>query len=108
MIHGTYTVKRVIETSTCRIQGGGGATPGHVYKIHSNALMPDLPFSVAYTIGDLIDNTIFINGPETPIKFPDMVECQNFLTTEYKGAENKLSNLRLICREGNPNVRSFD
>ena len=108
MIHGTYTVKRVIETSICRIQGGGSATPGVVYKIHSNALMPDLPYGYAYTIGDLIDSSIFINSPQCPIAFPPVVYCQNYLSTTYSGAIKKSGDLRLICREGNPNVRSFE
>ena len=107
MIHGTYTVKRVIETSKCRIQGGGTAYLDQKYKIHSVALMPDLSYGTPQVLPETIDSSMFVNGSLTPIKFPTTINCQNYLTTTYKGTQPKDSNFTLICREGNPNSRSF-
>lgn len=85
MLSGTYAVERVIEESTCRSSTKYRFTDVGVYKIHSVALMPLIPFGEASKSPMPIDSTIFLNAKETKLSFASQIPTQNFLTTRYVG-----------------------
>lgn len=114
MIYGTASVSRVVEESVCRSSKDYRFTDIGVYKIHSNALMPNIPFGEAEITTEQIDKTIFANDEETQIDVADTLRVQNFLSTRYIGRaplefynDGQFTNLGrqfvLICRGGNPN-----
>ena len=114
MLHGTYGVGRVIEESICRSSQDYRFTEIGVYRIHSTALMPNIPFEEASIQPREIDSSIFINDEETKLSFESSIKCQNFLTTRfigraplewYDGDQMTLMGRQflLVCRNGNPN-----
>lgn len=113
MISGTFGVPRVVEESVCRSSKDYRFSELGVYKIHSTALMPEIPFEEAAVTPETIDTTIFINDDETKLDFTETIDCQNFLSTRYIGraplewyeGDKKTKMGRkfvLICRNGNP------
>lgn len=113
MIHGTSSVGRVIEESTCRSSEDYRFTDVGVYKIHSTSLMPIIPFEQASIYKEDIDDSIFVNDSETKPYFEKFIKCQNFLSTQYVGRApleyytadgytNMGREFVLICREGVP------
>lgn len=113
MLHGTYSVPRVTEESVCRSSLDYRFTELGVYKIHSTALMPNIPFAEAAVQPYEIDDSIFINDAETKLDFEPNIQCQNFLTTRYIGRAplewyngNEKTKMGrqfvMICRNGNP------
>lgn len=113
MISGVFSIPRVIEESVCRTSKDYRFTDVGIYKIHSTALMPDIPFDEAVVLPGEIDASIFINDNETKPSFMTTTECQNFLSTRYIGraplewyqGDQKTKMGRqfiLICRNGNP------
>lgn len=113
MIHGTYSVKRVIETTMSRISERVRIRNRHKYKIHSTALMPQVGFGKAITFPVGVDSSIFINDGATKPRVPGVITCQNFLTTEYNDTvvPEDISEIgdvfTMTCLEGNPNDRFF-
>jgi len=116
MINGTYSVNRVAEESTCRSAKDYKFTDIGMYKIHANALMPNIPFEEASEIPEVIDNTIFLNDDETKLSFAKTTKCQNYLTTQfigraplefYGGTDNTKKGRQFIlkCLGGNPNMK---
>ena len=114
MIHGTYSVNRVIEESVCRSSKDYRFTEIGIYKIHSTSLMPNIPFEEASIQHKEIDKSIFINDDETKLDFENTIKCQNFLSTKFIGRAplewyqgDKMTKMGrqflLICRNGNPN-----
>ena len=114
MLHGTYSVKRVVEESVCRSSQDYRFTELGVYRIHSTSLMPNIPFEEASIQPYEIDSSIFVNDDETKLYFENSIKCQNFLTTRYIGRaplewydSDKMTRMGrqfiLICRNGNPN-----
>lgn len=85
MIHGTYSVGRVIEESICRSSKDYRFTELGIYKIHSTSLMPNIPFEEASIQSKQIDSSIFINDEETKLSFDNTIKCQNFLSTRFIG-----------------------
>lgn len=113
MLYGTYTVPRVTEESTCRVSEDYRFTELDVYKIHSTALMPNIPFEKAAILPYEIDSSIFVNDEKTKIDFEETIKCQNFLTTRFIGRaplewyskDQKTKTGRqfiMVCRNGNP------
>lgn len=113
MLYGTYMVPRVAEESVCRSSKDYRFTEIGVYKIHSNALMPNIPFEEAAIMPEVIDSSIFINDDTTMLDFEPTIQCQNFLTTRYIGraplewySGDQMTKMGrqfvLICRNGNP------
>ncbi len=113
MLNGTYSIPRVNEESVCRSSKDYRFTDIGVYKIHSNALMPNIPFEEASNQLENIDSSIFDNDEESKLYFPHTIECQNYLTTRYIGRAplewyqahqytKKGRQFILICRDGNP------
>lgn len=115
MLNGTYGLPRVVEESVCRSSKDYRFTDIGVYKIHSNALMPDIPFDEATNKLSNIDNSIFDNDKDSMIDLPICIETQNYLTTKYIGraplewyqGDKKTKKGRqfiLLCRGGNSSV----
>lgn len=113
MIHGTASVRRVVEESTCRSSEDYRFTDIGVYKIHSTSLMPIIPFEKASVYKEDIDDSIFVNDKQTKPYFEKFIYCQNFLSTRYVGRapleyytvdDYTLMGREflLICREGVP------
>lgn len=113
MLHGTFLVPQVAEESVCRTAKDYRITDVGVYKIHSTALMPNIPFEEASIQPYEIDSSIFINDEETSLEFELSIECQNFLTTRYIGKAplewygvNDYTKMGrqflMVCRGGNP------
>lgn len=120
MLSGTFTIPRTVEESVCRSSKDYRFTEVGLYKIHSNALMPEIPFEEAAITPQEVDYSIFVNDEETMPSFTDTIDTQNFLTTRYIGRaplewyHDDLKTLMgrqfvLICRNGNPteNYRVF-
>ena len=116
MLSGTYAVERVVEESTCRSSKDYKFTDIGVYKIHSVALMPLIPFGEATSTPQSIDNTIFLNAKETKLSIATQIPTQNFLTTRYVGqaplyfynageTTPKGREFILLCRNGIPTER---
>ncbi len=116
MIHGTFSVKRVIETSLCRLSIRTRIPDNTTYPVHSMALMPQVAFGKATTFPVGIDSSIFINDGATKPKVPGVVTCQNYLTTMYVGGtpydDREIqpigTRFQMRCAEGNPNDRCFE
>lgn len=115
MLNGTYGLPRVVEESVCRSSKDYRFTDIGVYKIHSNALMPDIPFDEATNKLSNIELSIFDNDKDSMIDLPLCIETQNYLTTKYIGraplewyqGDKKTKKGRqfiLLCRGGNPSV----
>lgn len=113
MLHGTCILPQVAEESVCRISKDYKMTDIGMYKVHSTALMPDLPFEEESTQPYDIDGSIFINDEETMPDFEFDIECQNFLTTKFVGRaplewygdgdDTKMGRqFVMVCRGGNP------
>jgi hypothetical protein len=116
MLHGSINIGRVPEESVCRSAKDYRFTDVGVYKIHSTALMPNIPFATAAVHSKSIDTSIFINDTDTMPTFNRTIKCQNFLSAQYIGRAplewygngNMTSMGRqfiLICKNGNPNKR---
>ena len=114
MITGTTSVGRVVEESTCRSTKDYRFTDVGIYQIHSNALMPNIPFDSSKIILEEIDSSIFLNDKSTKLNIIKHIACQNFLTTKYIGhaplefykkntTTKKGRQFILICKNGNPN-----
>lgn len=113
MLHGTYSVGKVIEESICRSSKDYRFTDVGVYQIHSTSLMPNIPFEEASIQPKEIDSSIFINDEETKLDFENTIKCQNFLSTKYIGRaplewyeKDQYTKMGrqfvLICRNGDP------
>lgn len=114
MLHGTYVVPRVAEESVCRSSEDDMFNDmTKKYKIHSIALMPNIPFTQAAVLPYDIDSSIFINDEETKLDFEQTIKCQNFLSTVFIGRAplewydaGEMAKMGrqfiLICRNGNP------
>ena len=113
MINGTYSVGRVVEESYCRSSKDYTFTEIGIYKIHSTALMPKIPFGEAQSTPQPIEKSIFLNAKETKLSVATTINTQNFLSTKYVGRAplefypsggktNKGRQFILICREGIP------
>jgi len=111
MIHGTYTMDRVVEECYCRPSLDYAFTELGDYKIHSTSLMPNIPFDYAEEIPHDIDNSIFLNVEETKLELDDEIYVQNYLTTRYVGRAPlefykdptyKTRKFILQCRDGDP------
>ena len=115
MIHGTYSVKRVITKSTCRITSKGSVDLDSKCTVHSSALMPGIPFGKSKQTPTVIDSSIFTNGKKTKLKFPKTTKCQNYLTTVYTNTREESQHkdgavgdkFTMTCDGGDPNNRSF-
>ena len=114
MIHGTYSINKVVEESVCRSTQDYRFTELGVYKIHSTSLMPNIQFEESSVQPMEIDPSIFINDEETKLDLEPAIECQHFLTTRfigraplewYDGEQQTLMGRQfvLICRNGDPN-----
>ena len=115
MLHGTYSVPRVVEESVCRTSKDYKFTDVGIYKVHSNALMPNISFEEEAILPYEIDSSIFINDEETKLEFEETINCQNFLTARYIGRaplefydgknDTKMGRqFIMICRGGNPSA----
>ena len=115
MLHGTYSVPRVVEESVCRTSKDYKFTDVGIYKVHSNALMPNISFEEEAILPYEIDSSIFINDEETKLEFEETINCQNFLTARYIGRaplefydgknDTKMGRqFVMICRGGNPSA----
>lgn len=115
MITGTYSVGRVTEKSVCRSSSDYRFTEIGIYKIHSTALMPNIPFGEASVEAQSVDNSIFLNSGDNKLNFHSSVKCQNFLSTRYIGRAplewysgsqmtKRGRQFVLVCKEGNPNA----
>lgn len=113
MLHGTFSVNRVVEESLCRSSMDYRFTEIGIYKIHSTSLMPNIPFEEASIQPYEIDPSIFINDEETKLDLENTINCQNFLTTRFIGRapleyyeEDQMTlmgrQFLLICRNGDP------
>ena len=113
MVSGTYKFAPIPEESVCRTVEKYRFTDVGVYKIHSNVLMPDIPFEEAKETKQKIDSSIFINGKKNMPKFKKSIKVQNYLSTFYIGraplefynGKKKTEIGRefiLLCRDGNP------
>ena len=111
MIIGAMNIPRVIERSHCRSSEDTFFTTQGDYKIHSTALMANIPFEKASIIVDGVDKSIFINADDTKLTFSSTVRVQNFLTTRYVGRapltyygpKTKMGHkFLLICPNGSP------
>lgn len=113
MLHGTYSVPRVTEESVCRSSQDYRFTEIKRYKIHSTALMPNIPFEEASEQPYDIDSSIFVNDEETKLDFEPTIICQNYLNTQFIGraplewydSGGKTAMGRqfvMVCRNGNP------
>jgi hypothetical protein len=115
MIIKTYSVPRVIKESYCRSSEDTFFSELSDYKIHSNSLMPNIPFEEANIEPYEIDPSgIFLNDEETKLTFSNMIDCQNYLTTkyvgraplEYYGPKTKMGRqFILICKDGDPSYQ---
>lgn len=115
MVHGTYGVPRVTEESVCRTTSDYTFTEVGLYKVHSTALMPNIPFEESSIQPYEIDSSIFINDDDTKLCLGNSIQCQNYLTTRFIGraplewydGDQKTKMGRqfvMICRNGNPNA----
>jgi hypothetical protein len=113
MLNGTYTVGRVSEEFICRSAKDYRFTDTGIYKVHANALMPNIRFETAREINNSIDKTIFINDDETKLSIQSSIQCQNYLTALFIGRAplewyNQGDYTRMgrqfimICKNGNP------
>lgn len=100
MIHGTYTVPRVVEESYCRPSLDYNFSELGDYKIHSTSLCPNIPFDYAEELPYEIDESIFLNYDETELEFDDDTYIQNYLTTRYIGR----APLEFYTDIGNPRI----
>lgn len=114
MITGVCNIPRVVEESICRSSKDYRFTELGVYKVHSTALMPEIPFEEASIISRRIDKGVFVNDDETMPTFNPTIKTQNFLSTRYvgraplewydNGEVTKMGRqFLMVCRGGNPN-----
>lgn len=115
MIHGTYSIPRVQEESICRTSKDYRFTEVGIYKVHANALLPNVPFEEESNQPFEIDGSIFLNDDDTMIEFENDIECQNYLTTKFigraplewydKDQTTKMGRqFVMVCKGGNPNA----
>lgn len=115
MIHGTYSIPRVQEESICRTAKDYRFTEIGIYKVHANALLPNIPFEEESNQPYEIDGSLFMNDEETMIDFENDIECQNYLTTKFigraplewydKDQTTKMGRqFLMVCKGGNPNA----
>ncbi len=121
MIHGTYTVKRVRETSTCTLAEDARLDKQDMFKIYAPALMPDIQSGDAQSLPDPIDTTCIKNGKSTSVKMKTSTKTQNYIMAKYVGKipydEKYLEDpeyktpagtkFTLTCLDGNPNNKTF-
>jgi len=111
MINGTYHTKNAVVESICRTSKDYRFTDIGVYKIHSNVLMPEIPFEEARIDIESIDSSVFANDESTKPIVNRTIKEQNYLSTKYIGraplefyqGNNKTKMGRqfiLLCREG--------
>ena len=121
MIHGTFTVKRVIENTTCKLSEDSRLEKFKTYKVHSAALMPNVPFG-SPKVSSASVNSNCVKGSA---KLPSSVKTQNYITAVYVGSDpptkekdqyladpsyktKKGTKFVLTCVNGDPNDRVFD
>ena len=112
MIIGTFSVPRIVAESACRSSMDYQFSEIGDYKIHSTAIMPNIPFEEAAIHPEQVDVSIFMNDETSDkLSFDTNVQCQNFLTTKYigraplefYGPKTKMGReFTLICRDGDP------
>lgn len=85
MIIGTFSVPRVVQESACRSSMDYEFSEVGDYKIHSTALMPNIPFEKAVITPEQIDNSIFANDSTCKLSFESNIQVQNFITAKYVG-----------------------
>lgn len=111
MIVGTFSVPRVIQESTCRSSMDYQFSEIGDYKIHSNALMVNIPYGLAAISPEQVDGSIFLNDKTCKLSFDNNVNCQNYLTTKYVGRaplefygpKTKMGReFVLKCKDGDP------
>ena len=114
MIVGSTHIPRTVERSYCRSSEDTYFTKIADYKIHSTALMTNIPFGEAEIVIDGLDSSVFINAEETKLTFSSTIRVQNYLTTRYIGRApltyygpktKKGHRFWLICPDGNPTYR---
>lgn len=120
MVHGTYTVKRVIERSVCYTCEDYRLDKHDMFKIYSGALMPDIGGGIPpKIINESVDGSMIKNGGSN-----GSIPCQNYIMAKYVGPlppadeidqyadpdykTPKGTKFILTCDEGNPNVRTFE
>lgn len=118
MIHGTFSVKRVRETSMCILVEAARIMPGKEYKIYSPTLTPSIKYGSPTALPDPIDETRFDNE----IKMASNIKLQNFIHAKYAGEtpyeKEKYdadpdyktpagTKFTLTCLNGDPNDRTF-
>lgn len=121
MIHGTYALKRVIETSMCVLCEDSRLEKHKSYKVYSSALLPEVKSGSPKTSSDEIDKTII----KSSAKVPASIKSQNYVTAVYVGSDppakekdkyeadpsyktKKGTKFILTCLNGDPNNRTFD
>ena len=121
MIHGTYTLKRVFETSLCTLCEDSRLEKHKTYKVYSSTLLPEVKSGSPKTSSDTIDKTII----KSEAKVPTSITSQNYITAVYVGSDppakekkqyeadlsyktNKGTKFILTCLNGDPNNRTFD
>ena len=113
MLNETYTIGRVATEFTCRSSKNYRFTDTGIYKVHANALMPNIQFGEAREINNQIDKTIFINDDETKLSIQSNIQCQNYLTALFVGRaplewynQGEFTQMGrqfiMICKNGNP------
>lgn len=121
MIHGTFTVKRVRQTSVCTLAEDARLDSHGLYKIHSTVLMPDVENTSSMEITEGIDPTCIKNNTQTSSKNKNKTKVQNYILAQYVGNipyDDRYNDdpdyktpagtrFTLTCVDGNPNQRSF-
>lgn len=121
MIHGTFSVRRVIETSACILCEDSRLEKYKKYKVYSSTLTPNVKSGNASTSSEGINSTVVTSGA----KLGNTVKTQNYIEAVYVGSDpptkekdqykadpnyktKKGTKFTLTCLNGDPNNRSFD
>lgn len=121
MIHGTFTVARVRETSTCQLAEDTRLEEHTEYKVYSAAITPNVKSGAVQSLPDDIDGTLIKNGSSTKVSIRNNVSSQNYILAKYVGTipydekykedpEYKTpagTKFTLTCTDGNPNQATF-
>ena len=121
MIHGTFTVGRVKETSACQLAEDARLDTHKEYKVYSAAITPNIKPGKAQSLPDDIDGTRIRNGSSTKVSIKNSVSSQNYILAKYVGTipyderykedpEYKTpagTKFTLTCQDGNPNQATF-
>lgn len=121
MVHGTYSVKRVITQSICILAEDARLERFKSYKIYAPALMPFVEHGNPKITQEDIDTTII----KSDTKMSQTIKTQNYITAIYMGTDpptrekwdyrknskyktKKGTKFILTCSNGNPHDRTFD